>query len=799
MIGRTLGHYKILDLLGKGGMGVVYRAQDTILRRHVALKVLPSEMTDNQQRLQRFRREAETLAALDHPGIVTVFSVEQDQGVHFLTMQLVEGKRLSTAISRGALPLEQIFQISVPLADAITAAHEKGIVHRDLKPGNIMITPEGRVKVLDFGLAKLRPDSDEASITELSTEPLTREGRVLGTMPYMSPEQLQGGLVDARSDIFSLGIVLHEIATGERPFQGESSASLITSICRDKPPSVDVLRQDLPHQLGRIIGRCLEKDVEHRFQTAKDVRNELEDLGREVTLDREPAALREAVATPRRASSKIWTGVLVALAVALGLYWGVARMSSGPTASERITSIAVLPLHNLSGDSEQEYFADGMTEALITDLAKISSLKVISRTSVLRYKGVARPLKEIGRELGVDALVEGSVLQADNRIRITAQLIHAATDEHLWAESYDRDLHDILALQSEVARAIAAEIEAVMTPDERSRLTETRTIAPAAYEAYLKGRFHWNKRTWQSLVSARDYFLETIELEPDWAPAYAGLADTYALIGSYGFMAPMATYPQAKAAARRALEIDAANAEARASLGWVHLNYDWDWSAAERELARAIELNPSYATARHWYALYSAAMRRDQQAVAEIGRALELDPLSLIIATNSGWIDYFARRWDQAVEQYTEVLALDADFPPAMWKKAQVLGALGRYDEAIAISLQGTERFGWNPHQLGQLLAKAGREVEARSLVDKLLQTARSEYVSPSEIAAVYVALDDHDQAIEWLERGFEERDGAMIFLGVEPRFDSLRQDERFQALLARLRLQSPHLNAGNT
>ncbi|MGB5661504.1 MAG: serine/threonine-protein kinase, partial [Thermoanaerobaculia bacterium] len=498
MIGETLSHYKILDKLGAGGMGEVYRAEDTTLDREVALKILPPKLAESQERLDRFQREAKTLAALDHPNIVHIYTVEEEDGVRFLTMQLVKGKPLTQLIPKGGMSLERIFEVAIPLADALATAHERGVIHRDLKPANIMVTDEGRVKVLDFGLAKLRQEAEAPFATELPTEPLTQEGRVLGTMPYMSPEQLEGKEIDSRSDVFSLGVVLYEMATGERPFKGDTSASLIMSIGRDTPPAVDVLRQGLPHHLGRVVGLCLVKDPEHRYQSVKDVRNELESLYKEID---------SGIAAPGRPGDQaakgghrhrwwlVAAGIAVAV-VALGAFWigrGPRPSDQEAVASADPPMIVVLPFENL-GSPEDEYFADGMTEEITGRLAIISGIRVISRTSAMQYKGDRPPLRQIAEELGVDYVLEGSVRWAPSagglgRVRITPQLIRVADDSHLWAESYDRVIEDVFEIQSDIASRVVHELDVTLLQEERRELEIRPTENLEAYQAYLRGKY----------------------------------------------------------------------------------------------------------------------------------------------------------------------------------------------------------------------------------------------------------------------------------------------------------------------
>ncbi|TNF84940.1 MAG: hypothetical protein EP299_00100, partial [Acidobacteria bacterium] len=598
MVGQTLSHYRIVEKLGAGGMGEVYLAEDTTLKRQVALKVLPQELAASKERLDRFQREAETLAALDHPNIVTIHSVEEVDGVRFLTMQLVEGKRLSELIPKSGMPLERIFEIAIPLADALAAAHDKGVIHRDLKPGNLMVTDEGRVKVLDFGLAKLRPDLEAGEATELPTEPLTDEGRVLGTVPYMSPEQLEGREIDARTDIFSLGVLLYEMATGERPFRGDSSISIITSIIRDTPLGIDTLRPDLPHHLGRIIRHCLEKEPVRRYQSALDVRNELEDLKAESASGE---VRRTAAVAPRQRHANLWRG-LAAAGLALGLaatvvIWQAWR--SGPSQKgtvipdDRPPMIVVLPFDNL-GSPDDEYFADGMTEEVISRLASVDGLRVISRTTAMQYKGRRPSVKQIGKELGVDYVLEGSVRwekQPDgpSRVRVTPQLIRVADDTHIWTERYDRELEAIFHVQSDIAQSTIDEVGVALLEPERQALDSQPTENLEAYQAYLRGLYYWRlpDTSAESFELALENFREAIQLDSEFAQAYSKLAGVHAAMIHFGHDYSAARREAGWQAAETALVLAPESPRVRTDIARFYYFADKDYDLALEQLALA--------------------------------------------------------------------------------------------------------------------------------------------------------------------------------------------------------------------
>jgi serine/threonine-protein kinase len=787
MIGEILGHYRILDKLGAGGMGEVYRAHDERLDRDVALKVLPAGLLADESARHRFRKEALALAKLNHPNIEAVYDFDTQAGVDFLVMEYVPGATLSDKLALGPLAEKEILGLGGQLAEGLAAAHEQGVVHRDLKPGNLSVTRDGRLKILDFGLAKLvRPVSD-ADVTAS----LTETKAVAGTLPYMAPEQLRGEPVDARTDIYAAGVVLYEMATGRLPFGEKVTTALTDAILHQPPVTPRALNARVSPGLERIVLKCLDKDPESRYQSAKELGVDLRRLAVPTTVPISPR--REPRGWGRLSGRGLLAGaaVVVLLAVLFALnVGGLRERLLGRAAAPRIESLAVLPLENLSRDPEQEYFVDGMTEALITDLSKISALRVISRTSVMQYKGVKKALPEIARELKVDAVVEGSVLRVGDRVRITAQLIRAVPEEHLWANSYDRELRDILALHSEVAQAVAAEVRAKLTPDERARLASARPVNPEAYEGYLKGRYYWNKRTEESLKKGISYFQEAIQKDPSYSLAYVGLADSYVVLHGWGFLPAEEAYPKARAAARKALEIDDTLGEAYASLAAVALEYDWDWATAGRQYRRALELNPSYASAHQWYAEYLARAGRHGEAIAEVKRAQELDPLSLIISAVGAYVFYFARQYDQAIEQSRKTLELDPNFAPAHLYRGWSYEGKQMHREAIAdlqeaVALSGNSAF--TKAALGGVYAAAGQRGEALKVVEELTERSKRSYVSPYYLALIYASLGEKEEALAWLEEAYKKHDSVLLHLKVDPRIDPLRADPRFQDLLRRM------------
>lgn len=778
-------------------MGVVYRARDERLDRDVALKVLPAGTVGDEAARKRFRKEALTLSQLNHPNIATVHDFDTQDGVDFLVMEHVAGVSLAQKLAAGPLPEKEIAALGTQVAEALEEAHAHGIIHRDLKPGNIMVTPKGRAKVLDFGLAKLirstgvspvdlggpgpdRHGQDALATAGTADDLLTIPGAVMGTAAYMPPEQLRGETIDARTDIYALGAVLYELATGRRPFREDTAPRLTDAILHQAPVSPRALNSRVSPEFERIILKCLDKEPENRYQSAKELGVDL----RRLALPRTASSRTSPTKIPRL---RLGLTIATAIGVAIPLLWLAMQRSrqraSIQTGEPRIESLAVLPLENLSRDSEQDYFADGMTDELITNMAKIGSLRVISRTSVIQYKGVKKPLPEIAKELNVDGVIEGTVLRSGNRVRITAQLIRAVTEKHLWAESYEGDLSDILGLQGRVAQAIASEIRIKLTAQEHARLASARPVDPAAYEDYLKGRFFWNERTEEGFNKGIEYFRKAIERDPNYALAYAGLAASYDTLGYYAVRPPREVYPQAKLAAQKAMAIDDTIAEAHAPLAHVIMLYDWDSATAEKEFKRAIELNPNYADARHWYSHLLLDQGRLEESLVQSMKALELDPLSKVMNVHLAEHYTAAHQYDRALEQLRKTLELDPTFAYAHRILGFVYEEKRMYPEAIAEFQKASDLA-----DVAYIQAFSGNRTEALKILGQLIEQSKHRYVPAPAIAAIYVALGEKDRAFEWLEKALTERSAGV---GIEhnPRFDPLRSDRRFQDLLRRVGL----------
>lgn len=782
MIGQTLGHYRILEKVAAGGMGVVYRAHDEQLQRDVAIKVLPSGTLSDDTARRHFRKEAMALARLNHPNIETVYEFGTQDGIDFLAMEYVPGKTLADRLACGTLPEKDVIALGIQIASALEEAHERGIVHRDLKPANIAVTAKGYAKILDFGLAKLLHPVDEGT-----TDLLTDSQAAAGTLPYMPPEQLKGEPVDARADIYTVGAVLYEMSTGRRTFQDELASRLIDSILHQPPVPPRALKSRVSSELEAIILKCLDKDPNQRYQSAKELLVDLRRLQQRSSGDLAPPQPTHVLGSARKWLAYGVAGLLAAAAILTALNVGGLRdRLLGRTRAPQIRSLAVLPFENLSGNPDQDYFADGMTEALITDLGQIKALRVISRTSVLRYKSPQKPLSQIARELHVDAIVEGSVSQSGGVAQITARLFYGPTDARLWSKTYQRELQNVLVLQADVAGAIVREIDLALTPQEEARLVGNRQVNPVAHQAYLKGNY-LKRGTAEQREKSKEYFEEAIRIDPNYAPAYAGLADYYR---SNSEVAPLLATPEAEKYAKKALELDPTLVQAHLALGSVRFFGDWNWAQAETEFKRALELNPNDAEARRTYANFLSAMGREREAQAEIRHAQELDPLYIATQITAGWVLYFAREYDRAIEQCHAALELDPNSAGAYDCVGMASAAKGAYLQAVDACQQAVRLSGNSPSRavgLGEALALAGKKSEAEEVFFQLHARSRQSYVSPVFLARLYLVSGDNEHALDQLGEAYRARDHQIVWLKVERSFDPLRADLRFQDVVRRV------------
>jgi serine/threonine-protein kinase len=790
--GSSIGPYQILSLVGAGGMGKVYLAQDTRLGRKIALKVLPKEFTQDPDRVRRFEQEARAASALNHPNIITIFEIGRLADAHYIATEFIEGQTLRQRMKQSRIELRQALDIACQIVSAIAAAHEAGIVHRDVKPENIMLRPDGYIKILDFGIAKLTEayaaplDTSEVDHEAETVIALTTEtGVVIGTTSYMSPEQARGQKIDARTDLFSLGVVLYEMIAGVSPFKGPTSADVLAAILAREPQPLTSFASDVPEALDWIIAKTLRKDRAERYQTAKELLGDMRSLKHRLEFEEE---LKRSMG-----SGVIGVGRIGAPDRTSGF-----TVSPAPHTSQShrvIDSLAVLPLVNTLADPGMDYFSDGVTESIINALSQLSELHVMAWSTVSRYKNRQVDPREVGRDLGVRAVLAWRVVQFGERLVIKTELVDARDGSHLWGEAYSCDHSEIFDVETKISSEISEKLLLRLTAEERKRLEKRYTDNTEAYHAYLKGRHFWNKRTDEGVRQAIEFFKQAIDTDPSYAQAYAGLADSYLILGAVGvsILPPKEAMPKAREAASRALEIDETLAEAHAPLAYSLMNYYWDWSGAEREFKRCLELKPGYATAHHWYGFsYLVVMGQVDEGIKEIRRAFELDPLSLPISSNIGLLLYLARKYDQAIDQLTRTLELDQDFVYSHWQRALVYEQKGMYEEAIAgfekaISLSGR---GTLPVALlGHAYAISGRRDEALAVIDQLNELSKRRYVPPYRVATIYVGLGEKEEAFRWLDRAYKERDGWMVWLNLDPVLDPIRSDKRFKQLLKKVGL----------
>jgi serine/threonine protein kinase/Flp pilus assembly protein TadD len=776
------GRFEIIEKLGSGGMGSVYRALDIKIGEEVAVKVVRPEIASDPKNLDRFANELKLARKINHKNVGRMYEIMEDDNIHFITMEYVPGQDLKSLIKQtGQLTAKKAISIAKQIGDGLAEAHRGGVVHRDLKSSNIMIDKQGNAHITDFGIAR-----------SVQAEGITRTGIILGTPEYMSPEQVSGKELDERSDIYSLGVILYEMVTGKVPFGGDTPLSVAMKHKNEVPEMPRKINAEIPSDLERLILDCMEKDRKKRYQSAAEVVEVLRNLEmkRTTTVTVFPdedgeGERREKEKTGKLSKKRFYLyGALVLLSILVA----ITVISYFPKSENEIDSIAVLPLLNLSDDPQDEYFSDGMTEALISELAKIKTLRVISNTSVMRYKGGDKSIPEIARELNVDAILEGSVMHADGKVRIIAQLIQTNPERHIWNDSYEQKLSDILTLQKEMARAITEEIQIRLSPEEEARLDRTDSVDPEAYVAYLRGRFFWNQRTEEGYRKALDYFQQAIDIAPDYALAHAGLADTYIVSD---LPDPDTAIIRARVAAKKALEIDEDLAEAHTTLAFADM-FEWDWAAAEQGFRKAIELNPSYATARHWYGLYLAWTGRFDEALVQLRRARELDPLALAIDNALGNTLFWARRYDEAIDHHLQTLEVDENYVRGHRSLGFAYLIKGMYEKAL-------EEFQWlieitgipeDNAALALTHAIMGNEDEARRILAQLShldEDVKLRHSISFELAQVHVALGEFDEAIGYLNRAYEENNGEMVYLQVGPFFDPLREDPRFQELLDRM------------
>src|SRR5713101_1856644 len=800
MLGQVISHYRIEGKLGGGGMGVVYRAHDLRLGRSIALKFLPPELVRDPQALERFQREARAASGLHHPNICTIHEIDQFEGQRIIVMELLEGTTLKHMITGKPLPSPQILDMTLQIADALEAAHESGIVHRDLKPANIFLTKRGQAKVLDFGLAKLVPTprqfAEQVGVSNQATlsgiEHLTSTGVALGTVAYMSPEQARGEELDRRSDLFSLGAVLYEMATGRLAFGGGTTAVVFEAILNRAPLSAARLNPELIPDIGWITSKLLEKDRKLRYQSAAELQADLKRVKRDTESSGVPTFPPKSLSIPWRKRGIIAAAAVSVLVLAIVLLthkWRDWLLGGG---SSHIHAIAVLPFVNVGADPNIEYLADGVTEGIISSLSRVPELRVMARSTVFSYKGRDINAQKVGKELNVDAVLLGRVTQRGDTLMIQTDLVSVTDGSELWGDQFNRKVSDLIAVQGDIAKEIYDNLRPrIVGAEESTRVAKNDTENPEAYQLYLQGLFYWNKWTEEGFRKATDYFNQAVEKDPNYAQAYAGLADTYNFLGESGYIAPLQVWQNAKSAATHAVKLDDTLPEAHIYLALVRESYDWDWLGAESEFKRAIELNGNNASAHQWYGDFLTRMGRFDEARVELKKAQELDPLSLLTNTSLGRQLYFTRQYDAAAQQLTKTLEMDPKFVPAQHAIEAAYAQNGMFKEAIG-ERQKVLTLSGNPDlaaAIGEDFNASGYPGVLKSWLEGLKEVSKRGYVSSYNIAQIYARLAEKGQALASLETALEQRDSNLTYVNVEPAFDDIRSDPRFKKVVLGLNM----------
>jgi len=783
------GRYEIIEELGRGGMGKVYRAEDTKIKAEIALKLIKPEISADKKTIERFSNELKTTRMISHRNVCRMFDLGEDKGTYFITMEYVAGQDLKGLIRQtGQLTIGKAVAIAKQVTEGLAEAHRLGVVHRDLKPSNIMIDKEGNARIMDFGIAR-----------SLHTKSMTGEGVIIGTPEYMSPEQVGGKDVDQRSDIYSLGVILYEMLTGGALFEGDTPLSIAVKHKSEKPKDPKELNDQIPDDLDRLILRCLEKDKDKRYQSAEEMRSELENIEEGIPttaheiLKRKPLTSRQITVTFGLKKLLLPALGLLFLALAALIIWKIfPKKEAAPVASAK-KSIAVLPFVDLSQAKDNEYLCDGISETLINALTNIEGLWVPAQTSAFFFKGKTQDIREIGQKLGVENVLEGSIQVAGDNLRVTARISHAQDGRQVWSEIYNRKMADIFAIQDDIAKAIATALKVKLLGEKGAPLIKNYTENLEAYSLYLQGRNSWNKRGEKNLTKSIEYFEKAIEMDPNYALAYAGLGDAYYILGQNGIWTAEKAFPKAKAAALKALGIDDKLAEAHASLAAIMLDYDWDFVGAEKEYKLAIELNPRYATAHQFYAALLSKSARHEEAIREIKIARNLDPLAPRISGNVGMLLNNARRSGEALEELNKALEVNPNDPGTHVVLGWTYEAMGKYEEAVRCYLRAKEVGGTlksSDLNIAGCYALMGKREEARKILNNVIENSKENYVSSKYIASVFLALGEKEQGLAWLEKAFRERDPGLLWLKTDHTFDRVRSDPRFADLLRRIGLE---------